>query len=326
VTGRAIRWGIVANGPVASQFVQDLALLPEAHALGVASRQRDRATAFATRYGIPRAYGSWDELAGDPDIDVVYVATAHGAHVEVARLFIEAGKAVLCEKSLTADLATARDLVELARRRGIFLMEAMGTWTHPTIRRIRDLVASGAIGEVTHLHADFGIGGTPPVGHRKRTPELGRGALLDLGVYPVTLAHLFLGTPLAVTAWASMFPEGNDANTGLILGYESGAVATLHAGVAGETAQRAAITGRDGRIEIERVFWRPDTFTLTRWDGSAQRSTLPVGGHGIVHEAQEVMRCLRAGRTESDLFPLDAVLAVMTTLDTALRQVRVLRV
>jgi predicted dehydrogenase len=323
VTSGAIRWGILGSGAIAKHFVQDLALLPEAQVLGVATRRRDTAAAFAGRHGIPRAFGSWDELAGDPDIDVVYVATPHAAHDEAARLCIEAGKAVLCEKPLTVDLATARDLVDLARRRGVFLMEAMWTWTNPTIRRIRHLVASEAIGEVTHLHADFGVGGTFPADHRLHAPGLGRGALLDLGVYPVALAHLFLGTPSAVTAWASLFPEGTDANTGLILGYESGAVATLHAGVAGETTQGAAITGRDGRIEIERVFGHPDTFTLTRWDGSAQRTTLPIDGHGMLYEAQEVMRCLRAGRTESDLVPLDATLAVMGTLDRALRQVGV---
>ncbi len=320
----AIRWGILATGRIANQFVEDLARLPSAEVAAVASRDLDSARAFAARHGIARAYGSWAELAEDPDIDVVYVATPHSAHYAATRLCLEAGKAVLCEKPLTLDLATAQDLVDTARRRGVFLMEAMWTWINPTIRQVVALVAANAIGEVTHLSADVGVAGPFPVGHRMRAPELGGGALLDLGVYPVALAHLILGEPAGMTVWASLFPEGTDANTGLVLGYASGAVATLHAGMYGETSQRAVITGREGRIEIDPLFWRPETFTLMRADGSVvERRTTPVPGHGMGYEAEEVMQCIRAGRTESEIIPLDASLKLMNTLDAALRQIGV---
>jgi predicted dehydrogenase len=236
---------------------------------------------------------------------------------------LEAGKAVLCEKPLTLDLATAESLVGIARDRHVFLMEAMWMLVNPTIRRCRELVRDGAIGTVTHVGADFGVAGPFPAGHRMRAPELGGGALLDLGVYPVALAQHFLGPPASVTAWAHLLPEGTDENSAVILGYDNGAIATLQAGLTGETAQRALITGTRGRIEIDPYFWRPEGCTITRAGGSVERIELPVRGHGMVYEAEEVMRCLRAGLIESPVIPHETTLAVMATLDTALRQVGV---
>jgi predicted dehydrogenase len=156
-----------------------------------------------------------------------------------------------------------------------------------------------------------------------RAPELGGGATLDLGVDPVALAHHFLGPPDSVSAWARLMPEGTDENTGIILGYRSGAVATLHAGMTGETAQRAVITGSAGRIEIDRHFWKPEGCTVVGSDGRTERIELPLRGHGMVYEAEEVMRCLRAGLIESPLMSHETSLAVMATLDTTLRQIGV---
>lgn len=322
-TGRPIRWGILGTGFIANRFAADLALLTDTTITAVCSRQRATAGDFAQRHGIPCAYEDWVELAHDPQVDVVYVATPHAAHHAATKLLLEAGKAVLCEKPLTVDLASAEDLVATARARGVFLMEAMWMLVNPTIQHCRALVSDGAIGEVTHVAADFGVAGPFPVGHRMRAPELGGGALLDLGVYPVALAHHFLGRPDSVTAWAKLLPEGTDENTGLILGYHRGAVATLQAGMAGQTAQRAVITGTAGRIEIDPPFWCARSCTIVSADGTTKRVELPLRGHGMVYEAEEVMRCLRAGRTESSAIPHDATLAVMSTLDTALRQIGV---
>jgi predicted dehydrogenase len=323
MTSPNVRWGILATGFIANQFVEDLALLPDATVTAVCSRSLATATAFAQRHGIPRVYQDSTSLAGDPEVDVVYVATPHAAHYAATRLLLEAGKAVLCEKPLTLDLATAQSLVDIARARGVFLMEAMWMLVNPTIQRARALVRDGAIGTVTHVGADFGVAGPFPVGHRMRAPELGGGALLDLGVYPVALAQHFLGRPDQVTAWASLLPEGTDENSAVILGYDSGALATLQAGMGGETAQRAVITGSTGRIEIDRYFWRPEACTVIGPGRSVERIELPTRGHGMVYEAEEVMRCLRAGLIESPLIPHEATLAVMATLDTALRQVGV---
>ena len=317
-----IRWGIVATGFIANQFADDLASLPDAAVTAVCSRSRATATAFAARHGIEQVHEDVAELARDPGVDVVYVATPHAAHHAATRALLDAGKAVLCEKPLTLGLPDAEDLVALSHDRGVFLMEAMWMRVNPTISRCRELVADGAIGEVTHIGADFGVAGPFPAGHRMRAPELGGGALLDLGVYPVALAHHFLGPPQTITAWARLLPERTDENTGVILGYGSGAVATLHAGMAGETAQRAVITGTKGRIEIDH-FWNATACTVVRSDGRSERLESPLRGHGMVYEAEEVMRCLRAGLIESPLIPHEVTLAVMATLDAILRQIGV---
>jgi predicted dehydrogenase len=289
----------------------------------VCSRRRSTGAAFAQRHGIAQVYEEWGDLGRDPEVDVVYVATPHAGHHAATRLLIEAGKAVLCEKPLTLDLASAQDVIGLARTRGVFLMEAMWMVINPTIQRARALVASGAIGDVTHVSADFGVAGPFPEGHRMRAPELGGGALLDVGIYPVALAHYFLGPPDSISAWANLLPEGTDENTAVILGYRGGAVATLHAGMAGETAQRAVVTGTAGRVEIDRCFWCPEGGTVFYPDGRCERIDLAVRGHGMVYEAEEVMRCLRSGLTESPLIPHEFTLAVMATLDNARQQIGV---
>jgi predicted dehydrogenase len=327
VTTKPTRWGILATGGIARQFTADLLRLPDAEVVAVGSRSSEAAQTFAAAHGIGRAHGSWSALAEDPDVDVVYVATPHSAHHAATRVCLEAGKAVLCEKPFTLDLATTRDLVDTARARGLFLMEAMWMRTNPAIRRIQELIADGAIGQVTHVQADFGVLGPFPEGHRMRAPELGGGALLDLGVYPVTFAYLFLGVPDTIRAWASLHPEGTDANTGLVFGYGSGAVATLQCGMTGETSQRATITGTDGRIEVPRLFFRPEGFTLTRATGpqagSVEQVDLPIDGNGMQFEAMEVNRCLAEGLTESPLIPLDSSLEIMRILDDIRAQIGV---
>jgi predicted dehydrogenase len=253
---------------------------------------------------------------------VVYVATPHSAHYEATELCLAAGRAVLCEKPFTLDLATATDLVTLAGEQGRFLMEAMWMRTNPAIRRIVELVGDGAIGEIRHVGAEFALAGPVAPGHRLRARELGGGALLDLGVYPVTFAHLLLGIPDHVRAWGSLFPEGTDESTGILLGYTSGAVASLYCGLRGETSGRAVIVGSAGRIEISGRFHCPAAFTLVR-GGEAEVHEVPYTGHGLWYEAAEVNRCLRAGLAESTLIPQAQTLAVMATLDEVRAQIGV---
>lgn len=316
------RWGILATGGIAATFVEDLALLPDAEVTAVGSRTAEAARRFADRHGIPRAHGSWAELAADPDVDVVYVATPHSAHHAATRLCLEAGKAVLCEKPFTLDLATTQDLITLAGERGLFLMEAMWMRTIPAVRRIAELVADGAIGDVTAVYADFGIGGDFPPTHRLRDPGLGGGALLDLGVYPVTFAHLFLGPPQRIVALANLTPEAVDDNTGIIFGYDGGAIATLHCGIVGNSPVAATIVGSTGRIELPSPFFRPDRFTVYHGD-RAELVHSPIRGNGMGYEAEEVMRCLADGRLESPLVPWSASLDVMRSLDAVRAQIGV---
>jgi predicted dehydrogenase len=309
-----IRWGILSTGSIASTFVNDLRLLPDASVEAVGSRTAESAERFAARHGIPRAHGSWQALVEDPEIDAIYVATPHTAHFDATMLSLAAGKATLTEKPFTLDVASSETLVETARDNGVFLMEAMWTRCIPAVRRMVDLVKSGAIGDPTAVHADFGMQVPRDATHRLWARALGGGALYDVGIYPVTFAHLFLGAPASVQAWARISDGGIDENTGILFGYDSGAIAALTCSLVGDSARRATITGTAGRIEVPRDFFHPQGFTV--WHGDrAEAVDLPFEGVGYHFEAAEVHRCLREGLTESPLVPLSETLEILTVLD-----------
>ncbi|MFE3943750.1 Gfo/Idh/MocA family protein [Streptomyces sp. NPDC059118] len=314
-----VRWGVLATGGIAAAFTEDLRSMPDMEVVAVASRTDASAQAFAQRFGIPRAYGGWAGLAADEEVDVVYVATPHSAHREAAALCLEAGKHVLCEKAFTLNAREADELVKLARDRGLFLMEAMWTYCNPVIRRMTGLVRDGAIGEIRSVQADFGLAGPFGPGHRLRDRALGGGALLDLGVYPVSFAHLLLGEPDRVRADAVLSPEGVDLHTAMVLGWsEAGASALLNCSIVADTPQTAAVTGTKGRIEFPRGFFYPERFVLHRAGHEPEEFTAGAAGaglRGLQFEQAEVVRALRAGETESPLVPLDGSLAVMRTLD-----------
>ncbi len=316
MTAQTTRWGILGTGGIAATFASDLPLVPGAELAAVGSRTTEAAAAFASEHGIPRAYGSWAELAADPDLDVIYVATPHSSHHAATMACLEGGKAVLCEKPMTLDLATSAQLVQEARTRGLFLMEAMWMRLNPAIRKIHELVRDGAIGDVVTVHADFGLQGPFEATHRLRDPALGGGALLDLGVYPIHFADLILGAPTSVNSWAHLTPENVDETTGVLLGYESGAVAALTCSISGESRNAAAITGTLGRIDLPQGFFTAQTFTLRRSTGETEEFDLSFPGRGYQFEAIEVQRCLAEGLLESPLVPHDTTLGVMTLLDT----------
>jgi predicted dehydrogenase len=316
------RWGILATGRIAASFVADLKLLPDTEVAAVGSRRSETAEAFAREHGIPRAYGSWAELAADPEVDVVYVATPHSAHFAATMECLRAGKPVRCEKPFTLDHASARELIDEAHRRGLFLMEAIWTRTLPAVRRIQELVAEGAIGEVTAVYADFSIAGPFPPTHWLRAKAMGGGALLDLGVYPITFAHLFLGVPERITALATLSREGVDENTGMVFGYPDGGIATLHCGIIGAGQASATIIGTTGRIVLPKDFFRPSSFILVRGQ-HAEQVTVPMRGNGMGYEAEEVADCLAGGRTHSKLVPLTATLEMMRILDEVRAQIGV---
>ena len=317
-----VRWGILGTGSIAATFAADLKLVEGAVLAAVGSRTAEAAAAFAARHGFARAHGSWAGLAADDEVDVIYVATPHAFHHAAAAACIAGGKHVLCEKPMTLDRPSAATLVDQARARGVFLMEAMWMRCNPVIRRIAALVAEGAIGEVTAVHADLGLQGPFPATHRLMDPALGGGALLDLGVYPINLAHLVLGAPASVQAWAQLSPEGVDQNTGLVLGYPSGAVAALTCSLVGETGNAATITGTTGRIQLPPDFFRPRMFTLHRGAGT-EVFDLDFPGQGFQFEAEEVQRCLAAGELESPLMPQATTLEIMGLLDAIREQIGV---
>lgn len=326
MTEQRVRWGVLATGGIAAAFAAELVDLPDAELVAVASRTEASAKAFAERFGIERAYGDWDALANDADIDVVYVATPHSAHRAAAGLCLEAGRNVLVEKAFTLNSREAVELVALAGERGGFLMEAMWMYCNPLVRRLKSLVDDGAIGEVRTIQADFGLAGPFPPAHRLRDPAQGGGALLDLGVYPVSFAHLLLGEPADIKASAVLSPEGADLQTAALFSWDSGALAALHCSIVGGTGTSASVTGSLGRIDIPDGFFHPERFVLHRDGRDPEEFVLdPADGprNTLRHEASEVMRAVRAGETESPLVPLEGTLAVMRTLDAVRERIGV---
>jgi predicted dehydrogenase len=316
------RWGIIGTGKIAASFAGDLALLDDATVVAVGSRNASTAEEFADRFDIPHRHASYDALVADPDVDVVYVSTPHPGHHAAALLAIAAGKAVLVEKPFTLNVSEANALVAAARANGTFLMEAMWTRFLPHMRRIRELLTSGVLGDIRTVTADHGQRFLPPdPTSRLYDPALGGGALLDLGIYPVSFASYVLGTPDRVTAVSDPTTTGVDAQTSIVCQYAGGRHAVLTTTLGAATANVATIVGTEGRIEIDRTWYQPTSFTMTLESGEVERFSEPRVGGGLRFEAAEVGRCLREGRLESDVMPLEETLKVMTTLDEVRRQI-----
>ncbi|MEO6885918.1 MAG: Gfo/Idh/MocA family oxidoreductase [Jatrophihabitantaceae bacterium] len=321
-TERPIRWGILATGGIAHAFARDLALLPDAEIAAVGSRTQGAADAFGDEFGIPHRHPSYAALVADPAVDAVYVSTPHPGHRDAALMAIQAGKAVLCEKPFAMDAAQSLEMIVAAREHGTFLMEAMWTRFLPHIGRIREILAAGTLGELVYLTAEHGQWFAHDPAFRLFAPELGGGALLDLGIYPVSFAHLVFGTPARITAVSDAAFTGVDATTSAILQYDGGAHAVLTTSLAAASGNPAAIYGSEARLEIDGWFYTPTTFRVITRDGTVLESYhVPHEGHGLRHQAAEVGRCLRAGLTESPLLPLDDTLAIMRTLDEIRRQI-----
>ena len=312
---RPVRWGILATGKIAGAFASNLALLPDAEIAAVASRRPESAQEFAREHGAARAYGSYAELVADPDVDVVYVATPHALHKENVLMAFEAGKPVLCEKALTLNARDAEELVAVAREKGLFFMEAMWMRCNPVVRRLQQLTASGALGRIQQVRADLGFVVDKPETDRMFAPELGGGALLDMGIYPLTFAWLFLGEPEQVEAAATMSPSGIDLNIAISLGYASGAVASLSSTMTAWSPRTASIATDTGRIDLGDAFHHATSATWTAGD-TTEEFHEDVIGTGLANEAVEVTRCLRNGETESPLVPLDETVALLRLMDT----------
>lgn len=318
---RPTRFGVVGTGGIARAMTRDIALLPDVDVVAVGSRTTESAERFATELVVPQAHGSYEALVKDPDVDAVYVATPHPGHHDAAMLAIEAGKAVLVEKPFTMDARQAESLVAAAGERGTFLMEAMWARFLPHMARVREVLAGGELGELVTVTADHGQWFAFDPRHRLFAPELGGGALLDLGVYVVSFASMVLGEPSHVTARSTPTSTGVDAQTSIVLDHPGGAQAVLSASLRAKSPCRATVVGTDGRLEIDTTFYSPTTFTVIPRDGDAWRFDEPHEGHGLRHEAAEVARCLAAGLTESPVMPLSETVAIMRTLDEVRRQI-----
>ncbi len=308
-----LRWGILATGGIARSFTQDL--LDAGHTVAaVGSRAPGAAQAFATEFGIPRAHGSYEQLVADPDVDVIYVATPHPMHLDAALLAIAAGKHVLVEKPFTLTAAQATRIAAAAATAGVVAMEAMWTRFLPHMVQLRALIAAGAIGDVRTVIADHTQALPTDPSHRLQNPELGGGALLDLGIYPVSFAVDVLGLPTAVQAHASMTPTGVDRQTAMILEHEGGRQSVLHCALDTAGSNRAIVIGTQGAIELDRVWYTPTA--LTRYDRDWQvveRFEPEVSGRGMQFQAAELERRVSGERPSS--LPIDESVAIMGVLD-----------
>ena len=315
-----LRWGVIGTGGIASTFATDLGMTDSGRIVAVGSRHQSSADRFGDRFGIPNRHASYLGLVEDPEVEVVYVATPHPMHLPDALLALEHGKPALVEKAFTMSASEARILVDAARDKNLFLMEAMWTRFLPHMVEIRRLLAEGALGEIVTVTADFGRWFAPDPESRLFAPELGGSALLDLGVYPVSFASMVLGTPDRIFAMIEPAFTGVDGQTSMLFGYRHGAQAVLSCTSGANTPTRGTIVGTEARIEIDGPFYRPVDFTLVPRIGTPSRFDFPRPGRGLSHEADEVARCLRAGLLESPVMPLEESLSIMETLDAVLAQ------
>jgi predicted dehydrogenase len=312
---KKVRWGILGTGAIARQFVRGLRSVPDAEVFAVGSRSEASASKFADKRNISHRHAGYAGLASDPDVDVVYIATPHPFHAENATLCLEAGKPVLCEKPFSVNAAEAERVVGLAREKGLFLMEGMWTRFFPLMEEVRRLVSTGALGEVRMLNVDFGFRAEADPASRLFAPWLGGGALLDVGVYCVSFASMVLGPPSGSVGIPHLGDTGVDEQASIILEHEGGRLANLSVGIRTTTPQEATIMGTEGYVRIHHPWWRPQSMTISRPGEEDETIEAPVTGNGFNYEAAEVMRCLEAGKTESNIMPLDETISVLRTMD-----------
>jgi predicted dehydrogenase len=313
-------WGLIGTGGIAQTFAADLMFTDSGRAAAVGSRRMHSANRFADEFEIPNRHASYEALVADPEVDVVYVATPHPMHHANALLALRAGKPVLVEKAFTMNAAEAEELVAVARAEGLFLMEAMWTRFLPHIAEIRRLLAERALGDIVTVTADHGQWFAKDPDFRLFAPELGGGALLDLGVYPVSFASMVLGKPDRIMSLIDPAFTGVDGQTSMLFGYASGAQAVLTCTSSAKSPTRGAIVGTDARIELDGDFYAPTSFTLISRTGERTYFDSQVEGKGLWHEAEAVARCLREGLLESPLMPLDESVSIMQTMDAVLAQ------
>ncbi|TQO19742.1 putative dehydrogenase [Rhodoglobus vestalii] len=316
-----LAWGILGTGSIASSQTSDLI----EHGFTVAavgSRTVESATAFATKYGIPTAHGSYEELVADPNVDAIYVASPHPFHEEHALLAVNAGKHVLVEKVFTMNAAQAETVVARASELGLVVLEAMWTRYLPHMVRIRELVKSGALGSIRSVIADHNQNLPRDPLHRINNPALGGGALLDLGIYPLSFAYDILGTPTNVVAVATKTATGVDRQTSMILSYGDEAQAVLQTTLDLRGSNRAAIVGSEGRIEIDETWYQPTTFTRFDADGTiVEEFDGTVTGRGMQFQAAELERLVAAGDLGNDILSPRESVQIMHTLDEIRRQI-----
>ncbi|MEH6514284.1 MAG: Gfo/Idh/MocA family oxidoreductase [Maribacter arcticus] len=315
-----IKWGIVGAGNIAHSFSKDLALVSGGELTAVASRNLDKAQSFATEYGAPNAYGSYEELFNSKTVDVIYIATPHTTHARLSIAAMKAGKSVLCEKPLGVNKGEVEEMIKVAKENKVFFMEALWTRFNPTIKKVKELVDNGTIGDIGYLHADFAFFALDrDENGRLLNPELAGGSLLDIGIYPIFLSYLMLGMPKDIKASANFHKTGVEVQISMIFNYEK-AQAILYSGLNSNSEKKAEIAGSKGSIFVHPRWHETSGYTL-EIDGDS--SVVEVGkvGKGYTYEIEEVHNCLNAGKTESDLWSHQNSRDLIEIMDTVRNKV-----
>lgn len=316
VVKNKIKWGIISTGHISNKFANALKILPDAELYAVASRNERKATEFAKKHTIPIAYGSYQELANDPEIDVIYIGTPHTFHLENSVMCMRKGKAVLCEKALTINAKEAREMVKVAREENVFLMEAMIPRHVPLLKKVVKWIRDGRIGKVRMVKASRCARGIFPEGARQLNPELGGGSLLDVGVYVISFASMiFNKPPVEVMGLGHIGDWGSDEQGVAVLKYDKGEIADLSFALRTNAVDEAYILGTEGYIKVDDIFAVPTKASLVVDQKEIEVLEEEIIGNALNYEAEEVMSCLRKGLKESPLMPLDESIQIMETMD-----------
>jgi predicted dehydrogenase len=313
-----IRWGILGCGKISRKFASDLTLVAGAKLIAVGARQLSTAREFANEFPAPHVHGSYEELVSDPDVDVIYIATPHGLHREHALLCLNHGKAVLCEKALAINLREVKEMVDTARTKKVFLMEALWSKFLPQYQKVEELIAAGELGEIKSVLIDFGFIPQPPLQSRIFDPLLGGGSLLDIGIYNVFFALSFLGKPDEIEASMTPAPTGVDEQCAMLFKYKNGAMAQLFSTLSSNLGTEADIGGTKNRIRLTSRFYSPSA-RIEMFSGREETKQIihvdKEPGSGYQYEARHVGECLRKGLTESPVMTFDDSMLLMETMD-----------
>lgn len=317
-----VRWGIIGTGRIARAFAEGLKFTNNGKLCAIASRNLESAQNFAQEWDIPISLGTYQHLAESDEVDAVYIATPHSSHAENSILCMMNGKAVLCEKPFAVNSLEVESMINTSRKMNVLLMEGMWSRFPPLMDRLRNWLKEGKLGDIRTLHADFGF--LPKVRDphgRLFNLDLAGGSLLDLGIYPVSLASMILGKPVDIQTLANMGTTGVDEQAGWIFRYNSGALAMLLSSLQCETRQEAFIAGTAGNLRIHKQCWKPQKMTFTETNGDVSETIkIPFVGNGFNYEAESFGNLLNEGKKESPIMPLLESLEIMKQMDQIRKQ------
>lgn len=315
MVNKKINWAILSTGTIAKRMAQALTLVNDANLIAVASRTEKKAQEFAQEFKIPKFFASYEELVQDEDVDIVYIGTPNSSHYENILLCLNHGKHVICEKPFTLNLNQAKEAIEIAKRKNLFLTEAHKSYFLPGIKKVKKLIKDNAIGNIVSIRADFCI--KPPYmeEHRMFNLELGGGALLDVGVYPISLVIDLLGAPVEINSNTMLGKTGVDIFNSINFKHQNGISSSIWCGFNAQAPREALILGEDGYIKIHEPFHQAPKITLKSGKNEPLEIDTSFIGNGLNQEAQSATECIQKGKIESDEFSLEKTMEVLRVTD-----------